>query len=71
MTDQNNSEGPFKVGYGKPPKHTQFAKGKSGNPKGRGKGVRNFATEINEELNSRLPIRGKWHAQESHEAEGR
>jgi hypothetical protein len=23
------------VGYGKPPKHTQFKKGKSGNPKGR------------------------------------
>lgn len=23
------------IGYGKPPKHTQFPKGKSGNPKGR------------------------------------
>ena len=28
-----------KVGYGKPPKHTQFKKGKSGNPKGRQKSV--------------------------------
>ena len=25
----------YDVGYGKPPKHTQFAKGKSGNPRGR------------------------------------
>jgi Family of unknown function (DUF5681) len=56
MTDRNNSERPFRVGYGKPPKHTQFAKGKSGNPKGRGKGGRNFTTEIEEELNARVPI---------------
>ncbi len=27
----------YKVGYGKPPAHTQFKKGQSGNPKGRPK----------------------------------
>ena len=31
--------GPDKVGYGKPPKHSQFKKGQSGNPKGRRKQV--------------------------------
>jgi Family of unknown function (DUF5681) len=56
VSDQDNSDRPFGVGYGKPPKHTQFVKGKSGNPKGRGKGVRNFATEIQTELNTRIPI---------------
>jgi Family of unknown function (DUF5681) len=56
MTDQDKSNRPFEVGYGKPPKHTRFVKGKSGNPKGRGKGVRNFATEIQDELNTRVPI---------------
>jgi hypothetical protein len=56
MTDRDNTDRPFEVGYGKPPRHTQFAKGRSGNPKGRGKGVRNFATEIQEELNTRVPI---------------
>jgi hypothetical protein len=30
---------PDKVGYGQPPKHTQFKKGQSGNPKGRPKQV--------------------------------
>lgn len=34
----------YDVGYGKPPVQTRFRKGESGNPKGRGKGSRNFAT---------------------------
>ena len=44
------------VGYGRPPKHAQFAKGRSGNPNGRPKGVRNFATVIVAELNTKIPI---------------
>jgi hypothetical protein len=34
----------YDVGYGKPPLHTRFRKGQSGNPKGRSKGTKNFAT---------------------------
>jgi hypothetical protein len=34
----------YDVGYGKPPLHTCFRKGQSGNPKGRDKGTKNFAT---------------------------
>jgi hypothetical protein len=56
MIDPDNSNRPFEVGYSRPPKHTQFRKGTSGNPKGRGKGVRNFVTEIQEELDSSVPV---------------
>jgi len=34
---ETKNEAGYEVGYGKPPKRTQFAKGKSGNPRGRPK----------------------------------
>jgi hypothetical protein len=37
-----------KVGRGNPPKHTQFRKGTTGNPKGRPKGSKNLSTYIME-----------------------
>ena len=35
--DDTNWSGKYDVGYGKPPKQSQFKKGKSGNPRGRPK----------------------------------
>lgn len=46
----------YEVGYGKPPKATQFHKGESGNPKGRPKGRRNLATELHLALNEEVTV---------------
>jgi hypothetical protein len=45
------------VGYGRPPVHTRFQKGQSGNPKGRRKGQRNIHTVVDEVLRQRITIR--------------
>jgi hypothetical protein len=39
-----------KVGYKRPPIRTRFQKGRSGNPRGRQKGVRNFAADLKRSL---------------------
>jgi hypothetical protein len=53
MDDDSHDQG---IGYCKPPKHTQFVKGKSGNEKGRPRGSKNFSTEVTEELNQRIAV---------------
>jgi hypothetical protein len=40
----------YEVGYGKPPKQTQFQAGRSGHPEGRPKGARNKARPSDERL---------------------
>ena len=41
----------YEVGYAKPPRHTRFQKGRSGNPRGRPGGAKNLASLLNEALN--------------------
>ena len=50
MSRDRKPEGSYEVGYGKPPTHTRFKPGQSGNPKGRRKGVRNLKSVLEEEL---------------------
>jgi hypothetical protein len=46
----------YEVGYGKPPRHTRFSKGQSGNPKGRQRGTQNLSMLLGEALNERVVI---------------
>ena len=47
----------YQVGYGKPPRHTRFRKGRSGNPKGRAKGLTTLAQIATRIFNERVVIR--------------
>jgi hypothetical protein len=54
MPGESKSE--YDVGYGKPPVHTRFKKGSSGNPRGRPGGSKNLGTLLNEALNERVVV---------------
>jgi hypothetical protein len=46
----------YTVGYGKPPKHTQWKKGQSGNPSGRRKKEPTFFETYKSILNEKVPV---------------
>ena len=48
--------GDYEVGYGKPPLHTRFQKGKSGNPEGRPRGKKNMSTLLSTALNASIVV---------------
>ena len=51
------SKSKYEVGYRKPPKHSRFKPGQSGNPRGRTKGTKNLKTDLMEELGEKIVIR--------------
>ncbi len=61
MSDTSNDPGAepppeYEVGYGKPPRHSRFGKGQSGNPKGRPPRSKNMMTLLTRALNERVTI---------------
>jgi hypothetical protein len=54
--ENDNKEGGYEIGYGKPPRSTRFQKGQSGNFSGRPKGAKNFTTVAEEALREPVVI---------------
>ena len=53
MSDDSRDED---TGYGNPPRATRFKKGQSGNPKGRPRGGRNFASDVDDVLGTKMTV---------------
>ena len=51
-----DNERDYKVGYGKPPRQSRFAKGQSGNPRGRLPGAKNMKTLLTKALNELVVV---------------
>ena len=51
-----DNERNYEIGYGKPPPHTRFKKGQSGNPRGRPPGAKNLKTLLSEALNEMVVV---------------
>lgn len=63
MTDRDKPGDPdlrgasYDIGYRRPPRHTQFKPGQSGNRRGRPRGTRKFSTLFGEKLRAKVRIR--------------
>jgi uncharacterized protein DUF5681 len=54
---QTGKREPYAVGHGRPPLHSRFKPGQSGNPKGRAKGSHNLRTIVKQVSNEQILIR--------------
>ena len=52
MADQHR----YEIGYRRPPRHTRFKRGESGNPSGRPKGAKNLATVLAETIEEEVTL---------------
>lgn len=60
MSSENQSkrgEPTYDVGYGKPPVHSRFKPGQSGNPKGKKKGTKGFKSVVTSILNEKVSVK--------------
>lgn len=56
MADDPKDPTEYEVGHGKPPKHSQFKKGASGNPRGRRVGSRNRNTLLRQAARHQIAV---------------
>lgn len=53
---KRKDEGSFEIGYGRPPQHSQFKPGQSGNPRGRPTGAKGFDASLARELEAKITV---------------
>jgi hypothetical protein len=46
----------YEIGYGKPPEHSRFKAGKSGNPKGKRKSQKSYKSIVREAMNEKVTV---------------
>ena len=56
MPRDHDQEPDYAVGYRRPPRHTRFRPGCSGNPRGRPKDSKNLSTLLHEALNEQVVV---------------
>ena len=66
--DRQSENEDSKVGYGKPPKHSRFKKGQSGNPRGKPRGTKNSATLLRQALLASVIVKEERAANQDHKA---
>jgi hypothetical protein len=57
MSEKTSSGGSYNVGYGKPPKGSQYRKGRTGNPRGKRKGEENLISAFKRHVQKRVKIK--------------
>lgn len=57
MAKKRSPIGDYDIGFGKPPVHTRFQAGASGNPRGRPKGSKNLKSIARKVMNTKVPVR--------------
>ena len=61
----------YAVGFRRPPVHSRFKPGQSGNPSGRAKGSKNLKTLFHQVLNENIPLQDGSQSKTVTKAEGR
>jgi hypothetical protein len=56
MSTRDDDHRDYEVGYGRPPEHSRFKKGQSGNPRGRPPGAKGLKASLKREMQAKITV---------------